>query len=204
MLLYVDAVLTSIDSVDVNWKNSHVFLRAVLTVLLVLLVLTLQTKRDRFWDNWSFSDDSVAVCCYMLMLCWLVLIVLTWIEKTTMFLWELCWQCCLCWLCWRCRQRDTGFETTEAVVTTVLLHVATCWCCVDWCWQMLIAIGLWKVLIILERIFWRKWRLSIQREPSAEYNQNFLSYRAIAEKWWNPYKSPESSQNTKNGSDINF
>ena len=147
MLLHVDAVLTSVDSVDMNWKNSHVFVRAVLTVLLVLTVLTLQTKRDRFWDKWSCIDKSLM---------------------------------------------------------TVLLHVATCWCCVDWCWQMLIEIGLWKVLIILERTFRRKWRLSIQQEPSAEYDQNFLSYRAIAEKWWNPYKSPESSQNTKNGSDINF
>ena len=109
LLLNVDTVLTSVDSVDVNWKNSHVFVRAVLTVLLVLTVLTLQTKRDRFWDKWSCIDKSLM---------------------------------------------------------TVLLHVATCWCCVDWCWQMLIAIGLWKVLIILERTFRRKWRLSIQREPN--------------------------------------
>ena len=125
ILLHVDAVLTCVDSVDVNWNNSHVFVRAVLTVL------TLQTVRDRLWDNRWCSHDNVSICCCMLMLCWLVLIVLTWIEKLPWFLWELCWRCCLCWLCWRCRQRETGFETTEASVMTVLLYVATCWCCVD-------------------------------------------------------------------------
>ena len=39
---------------------------------------------------------------------------------------------------------------------------------------------------------------------SSEYDHDFPSYRAIAEKWRYPYKSPENSPNTQNGSDINF
>ena len=67
MLLHVDAVLTSVDSVDMNWKNSHVFLRAVLTVLLVLTVLTHLTKRDRFWDRSWATDASASTFCYMML-----------------------------------------------------------------------------------------------------------------------------------------
>ena len=43
--------------------------------------------------------------------------------------------CCLCWLCWPCWQRYTSSETRNELEMTVLMEDATCWCCVDWCWQ---------------------------------------------------------------------
>ena len=43
--------------------------------------------------------------------------------------------CCLCWLCWRYRQRETSSETRNELELTMLMDVAVCWCCVDWCWQ---------------------------------------------------------------------
>ena len=60
-------------------------------MLLMLTVLTPQTKRDKFWDKVEARDDNVDGCCYMLLLCWLVLTMLTQLQKCFMLLFELWW-----------------------------------------------------------------------------------------------------------------
>ena len=115
-----------------------------------------------FWERLFTTGDSVDRCCFKLILCWLMLTVLTCFEKSFSFFWELCcnmlamltvltlqkkmfafWERLFttddsvdrCWLCWRCRKRCLPFEKVYLLLMTVLIDVASSWCCVDWCWQ---------------------------------------------------------------------
>ena len=104
-------------------------------MLLVLTVFMLLTKRDKFWDREWAGDDSVDVnttywCCVdWCWHCWC-----DW-ENILVYCESFDDACCLCWLCWRCWQRNPSSETRTELEMMVLMNVATCWCCVDWCWQ---------------------------------------------------------------------